>query len=226
VKRSAAALARYAVLFAGIVATRESAPARAALPDLSGTWRLNREQSDDPRQMWRDAGGASEDESEAAPSAPSGGSRGRHAHGRSGGRADGGAPGLPVLEGRDRLTILHEEPRLWIEDGAGRERVVYTDGREQSEERSRGGTTKVEALWKDGHVVVSSSPERGPKVVETYAVTVDRSQLTVTTTVAGRRSVTFRSVYDAVREPPPTATPPAASDDEDDGVSAAAEGVR
>jgi hypothetical protein len=64
----------------------------------------------------------------------------------------------------------------------------------------------VTARWKDGRVEVTSSPEKGPRVTETYAVTADHSQLTVTTTFqGGRRDVTIRRVYQST--PPPSMEP-------------------
>ena len=61
-------------------------------------------------------------------------------------------------------------------------------------------TAKVRARWKDGHVVVTTTPEHGSKIVETYAVTADGSILTVTTAIEGRgREIAFRRVYDPVK---------------------------
>jgi hypothetical protein len=58
----------------------------------------------------------------------------------------------------------------------------------------------MHAEWKDGHVVVTSALEHGPKIVETYAVTADGSALTITTKIENRgRSFEYRRVYDAVR---------------------------
>ena len=94
---------------------------------------------------------------------------------------------------------MHRDPELRITDGLGRERVLYTDGRKIEEERSA-GTMKIRAKWKDGRVVVATTPEHGPKIKETYAVTADGSSMTVTTTIEGRgRDLEFRRVYDAVK---------------------------
>ena len=144
--------------------------------------------------------------------------RGGHGgrHGRSGAPSDDGRvseDGSPLtmsdaFERSQILEINHEEPKLSVTDAAGRERIFYTDGRKVEEEHSYGGTTKVTARWKDGHVEVTSAPEKGPKVTETYAVTADHSQLTVTTIFqGGRRDVTIRRVYQTT---PPTQAVPAA----------------
>ncbi len=155
---------------------------------------------------------------------------GRHGGGRHGGRStapsdegrasDDGSPLRDAFQRTQILDIRHEEPRLSVTDASGRERVFYTDGRKVEEEHSYGGTTKITARWKDGHVEIVSSPERGPRVTETYAVTADHSQLTVTTKFqGGRRDVTIRRVYQptppekaAPQAPQPTAPSPPASE--------------
>ncbi len=118
------------------------------------------------------------------------------------------------------LEIRHEEPRLSITNASGRERIAYTDGRKTEEESSRRGTTKVRARWKDGRIEVTSIPDRGPKITDTYSITADRSQLNVITTIEGRASdVTIHRVYDAVRAgaaPPPQTPAPAPPTDGDD----------
>lgn len=223
IRRAAVVLSRLA-----IAAAFAGPPAAAAppLPDLSGEWHLNKDVSDDPQQKLRP-----DSESESGGSGRSGGrgSGGRGGgHGRRGSAGDGGgggAPGPALFEGRASLTIRHKEPELRITDAAGRERVLYTDGREVQEERSFGGTTKVEARWKDGHIEVTSRPEHGPKTVEAYAIAADGTQLTVTTQIDRRRgsAITIRSVYDPVRPPEKT---PAPSEPEDVEITAAGGGAR
>jgi len=171
--------------------------------DLSGTWKLDRERSDDPAQKLREGGGPSR-----RGSGGGGGSRGRR-----GGGSFGGHHGRPTDEGGengradfsedprafDLLSIVHHDPALKITDGLGREHVLYTDGRKIEEERSA-GTMKIRAKWKDGRVVVATTPEHGAKITETYAVTADGSSLTVTTRVeGGGRELEFRRVYDAAK---------------------------
>jgi hypothetical protein len=173
------------------------------LGDLSGTWKLDRERSDDPAQKLREGGGSSR-----RGSGGGGGFRGRR-----GGGGFGGHHGRPTDEGEengatdssqdprafDLLSIVHHDPELKITDGLGREHVLYTDGRKIEEERSA-GTMKIRAKWKDGRVVVATTPEHGAKITETYAVTADRSSMTVTTKIEGRgRELEFRRVYDAAK---------------------------
>jgi hypothetical protein len=108
------------------------------------------------------------------------------------------------------LKIRHQDPELSIEDAGGHLHTLYTDGRKIEEERSFGGTTEIHAVWKDGHVVVTTQTEHGRKITETYSVTADGSQLTVTTKFDRARgsAVEIRRVYDAVRlETTPAPTP-------------------
>jgi hypothetical protein len=193
------------------------------LPDYSGVWKLNRELSDDPAQALREMRGSG---------GGSSGWHGRGGHGRHGGGGgsgdgagdSGGAPESSAFAALETLTIRHSEPDVTVVDGVGREHRFTTDGRKSEEERSRGGTTKVRAAWKDGRLEVVTVPEHGPKWTETYSITADRSQLTVTTKIEGSRggSATVRRVYDAVPDPPaaPTQQTPGESDADSDTVSA------
>lgn len=185
------------IVVLGCSSSRALAEEHVRPGDLSGSWRLNHDLSDEPREKMRE-------------SRPGGGARGF-----GGGRRGGGLGGRRARpEGKEgegfgtlvdpttfeTLTIVHRDPELRVTDGVGREHVFFTDGRKTEEERSFGGTTKIRAMWKDGHVVVTTTPEHGPKTTETYAVAADKSVLTVTTRVEARgRELEFRRVYDAMK---------------------------
>lgn len=209
-------------LMAGGLAVRPAARA-LDLPNLTGEWQLNPDASDDPQRVMKDAGSSG--------GGWSGGGMGHGAHGRGGGSRRGASRGdaNDSADPGDRfpamttLQIRHTEPTLAITDAAGRERILYTDGRRTEEEHSHGGTTAVTASWRDGHLEIVSKPETGGKIVETFAVTGDGSQLTVTTKMEGSRghSFTIRRVYDAVKPGTPKPTPrprPAPAPDDDEGV--------
>lgn len=192
-----------------------AAAAAIEMPNLTGKWYLNKDASELPdASASRESGGGGSGSGYHG----GGGGMGRHGGGRHarGSQPSGDGGGGPVSEDGSsaqesgmRLQILdirHEEPKISITDAGGRERVLYTDGRKLEEEHSYGGTTNVVTRWKDGRVEVVSTPEHGPKVTETYAITADHSQLTVTTTFqGGRRDLTIRRVYQAT---PPAATAP------------------
>jgi hypothetical protein len=173
-----------------------SALLAAGPANLSGTWKLNKELSDDAHQKMDQARKAQGD---VPPS--SGGARGAW---RGGANKDGG-PRDPAAFAKAwaTLTIHHEDPRLVIADGAGHEHFLYTDGREIAEERPRRGTVEIAAHWDEDRVVVEMKPERGPSRTETYSVAADGSQLTVVTRIEAHGpmpEITVRRVYDAVKE--------------------------
>ena len=172
------------------------------LPDLSGTWRLNKDQSDTFKSSaWPSRG---------ANASPGGGfgRGGVHIGGRRGDGGRGGGLDPDVAAAFQTLVIEHKDPRLSITDALGRSRVVYTDGRKTEEEHSHGGTTKVEAQWKDGRVEIVSKPETGSKSTEDFSVAADHSQLRVTIKVEGERGdSTIHLVYDALPAGAPVAPP-------------------
>jgi len=203
--------------------------AGAAAPgDLSGTWKLNRDASDDPRKKIEEARAEGD---QSGGGGWHGGGTGHHGGRRGGGFSSGDRRSSgdmePPADG-DTLRIDHQDPRLVITDGAGREHVLYTDGRKVEEERSFGGTTKITARWKDGHVVVETEPERGPSYTETYAVTGDHKQWTVTRRIRGRGrhgDIEIRRVYDAVSPEEHAAPPPAPENPREASARKAREGA-
>jgi hypothetical protein len=230
--------AKILVMSARFALTATAAAATLALPNLSGTWRLNRELSDDPAKVLREA------EPSDSSGAPTGGWSGRRGRRRGQSTREDSGPDPDWFANSETLRIRHNEPEVSIADAAGVERTLYTDGRKTEEDGSHGGTTpgtprrrsKVTTRWKDGHVEVVSVPEHGSKIVETYAVTADRKQLTVTTKIErGRRTVTFRRVYDSLPASTPDAAPaaperqppaPQSDDDQEEIRVAAAAGAR
>jgi len=215
--RRRAALSALRMMAAGTVLAQA-----VAMPDLSGSWQLNRDASDDPARVMQEARA----ESGGSGGGSGFGGGGRHGHGGGGGSSGGGGgwgrgnrsssgDGSSSSDGGSfaalqTLTLVYKEPMLTITDAAGRERVVYTDGRKTEEERSHGGTTAVVASWKDGHLEIVASPENGGKITETFAMTADHKQLTVTTKMEGGRRgspITIRRVYDAATPGQPETAP-------------------
>ena len=177
--------------------------ARASGPgNLSGTWKLNHELSDDPREKMREAresGGGTGRGGGFRGHRGGGGARGFHGRRPEGEAESRSGDSEDMTRAFETLSIVHRDPELQITDATGHEHVLFTDDRKIEEERSA-GTAKIRARWKDGHVVVTTTPEHGSKIVETYAVTADGSVLTVMTAIEGRgREIEFRRVYDPVR---------------------------
>jgi len=178
------------------------------LPNFSGKWKLNKNLSDDPQKKLQEAGSGSGGRGGRG-GGGWGGHRSRSTQSDQGSGSDGSSGGTaarPNFEAMNHamesLKIEHHEPELHVTDADGHESVFYTDGRKTEEERSFGGTTKIHAEWKDGHLVAVVAPERGPKTTNTYAVARDSSQLILTTRLErgrGAPPVEIRRVYDAVK---------------------------
>jgi hypothetical protein len=208
----------------GILATSALFAGAAKRPDLAGAWKLDRDASDDPGSVMKEArpgsgfGGRAGGPGAGTRSGPGAGrGRGQGGGGWGHGRGEPGDAGLPEatewFAALDTLEIVDEEPMLTITDAWRRRRLLYTDGRKIEEEHSHGGTTVVRASWKEGHLEVVSSPSTGPKTIETYAVAADGSQLTVTTTIEGGRrpALTFMRIYAPGGSAPGKAPSPGAS---------------
>jgi hypothetical protein len=224
-------------------ATAATAPAPAATPDLSGTWTLNEELSQDPRTALREAQGKEHQ----------GGGGGRRGGGRRGGGFPAGGGGGNAggdssdtgnarrspdgagtedeghagndfgLEAKE-LHLKAEGTQLTLAEADGTIRqVLHTDGRKMSEEKPGVGTVKTQAQWKDGALEVVTQLPKGRTKTEIYEMTHDRKRLYVLVTLEGfgkMPTVTFRRVYDP--EPAPAAAPapgaPGASLPSDDDI--------
>ena len=181
-------------------------------PDFSGTWELNVELSEDPRQQVQEM---IENRRRQA-KAPSGGGGGGRSGGGAGGAGGGGGGGggiggaggggrggggfgggggvrslmglLGVVsQGVQMLKIDHREPEIRIEDANGNVRSIFTDGRLVERAEEGGGKTKVKTKWKKNRVVVKvtfpTSEGVTPGIELTYELD-DRDRLIVTSSVS------------------------------------------
>jgi hypothetical protein len=190
----------------------------ATRPDFSGTWRINDDLSENPRDMIE----------EARPDGPPrGGFGGPPAVGIGGlprGGPGAGPPGGPyggvegpgsreerrtrmrerlheIEQGTRLLRITHQDPRFTIRYANDVERVLYTDGRDLGFAFA-GDLWEARAKWKKGRkIVLKSKSSRGRKITETYEFSEDGRRLHLTTKMAGDGRlppIEFRRVYDAV----------------------------
>jgi hypothetical protein len=187
-------------------------------PDFSGTWKLNADLSEDPREKMRDARGSSGGRGgggfggRGGGGGFGGGGRGGMEGGGmgGGGRRGGGDSGDRGVDGATRLgetlaaqkvlTISHKDPELVIRDLNGRSRTFFTDARKLEEERAE-GTAKIQTKWKDRTVVVVTKVG-SRETTETFERAADGSHLFLTTKIdGGRAPLSFRRVYDAPLAP-------------------------
>ncbi|HEX4075989.1 MAG TPA: hypothetical protein VHX49_11370 [Candidatus Acidoferrales bacterium] len=198
--------------------TSHSAPQIGGHPSLVGTWTLNKDQSDDPRQKMRDAMGGGG----GGMNGGGGGGRQGMGGGMGGGRRGGGGQGGGMLADFSQLTIDQTATSAKVTGSSGRVLAIYSsDNSSQpsssaannsapsdanSSNDSAGATGRgresapAPAQWQGTQFVATTQGRRGGSTTRTYELSPDGSQLYVTTKMDNPRfqqPVTFRLVYDA-----------------------------
>ncbi|HTQ80202.1 MAG TPA: hypothetical protein VMM92_09405 [Thermoanaerobaculia bacterium] len=225
------------VLYLTVITASPAGSGTAPTPDLSGTWTLNEEQSQDPRAVMREAmqnqhqgmggggrrGGRGGGGGGGFPGGGGGGGgRGRRSSDSDDSNSNGSQPSDEgEHKGPDPFKAIHDlkistagnQLTVAAVDGTD-SKVYFTDGRKVSEDKEGVGTIKTQAQWKDGALEVVTKLPKGRKKTEIYEITHDRKHLYVLTTLEGygrMPDVTFRRVYDPPAPPPqPTEAAPTA----------------
>lgn len=180
---------------------------------LNGTWRLNRDESDDAREKLRSA---MQDRDQNGPMGShtgmggvSLGIPGIGGMGRPGGPGTGRGSGAGNEEQRshlatlvhapDQLTILQKGPEIDVTDSDHHERALFTDGR-KIEKSGKGATqAEVKAHWDHGTLITEEKGPGGEKISHAYEVTQEGKQIADTLTVESKHlntPIIVRSVYD------------------------------
>ena len=195
--------------------------------DFSGTWELNEELSDDPREKVREAmgfrsgrGGGGRGGLGAGRGGGLGAGRGGGGGGLGAGRGgggDGGRAGGPEgggrggggqerggggeggLEALKTLRVEHLDPQIVVLDANDRETQLYTDGR-SFERRTRRGVRECTAEWKrNGRLKIETEDEeRSQTEVWELVAEGKRLYITVEFEVGRGTEVEIRRVYDLV----------------------------
>lgn len=191
------------IVLCGAVGAIASAAQLSEGASIVGAWTLNKEASDAPRE--RPGGDSSQHGGGGG-----GYGRGRGGYGRGGGRGGSGGGfgnGDPdemkrrmeamrdLINAPEHLTITRTESMVIVTSGDGRTTRFSPDGRKIKDE-STGLERKT--TWEHGNLVSEITGGQG-KIVETYAVEAERSQLTVTLRYEGGREPNgrvVRHVYD------------------------------
>jgi hypothetical protein len=174
----------------------------AAKPNLAGQWKLNKDQSDDPRQKMQEAMAANGQG--GGPAADGEGGGGRH----GGGQGQGG-PGA-MMNDQAQLTILQTDTSVKVSSASGRVLAAYPEDQQAAKPSSNGGNpddnthayTPPVAKWQGSQLVASMQGRRGGSTTRTYELSSDGKQLIVTTKMQNPRfaqPVTFRLVYDPAK---------------------------
>ena len=192
-------------------ASQHSVPQIGGHPRLAGSWTLNKDQSDDPREKMREAMGG------GGGNGNGGGFGGGGGRGMGGGRRGGGQGGPGGMTAEfSQLTIAQTATSAKVTGSSGRVLAQYSGDNSQSANsassnsgdandsadsgagENQGGPAA--AQWQGNQLVATLQGRRGGSTSRTYELSPDGSQLYVITKVDNPRlqqPVTFRFVYDA-----------------------------
>lgn len=186
-------------------------------PDLSGTWELNEELSDDFRQKMMEArrsgrlggprsGGGGMGGGRGGFGGGMGGGRGGMGGGQRGGRSgnwDGERPpgeGPPgILRGIELLQIEQTASTVTIRYSDDSERILLPDGKKQESELPNGDSLVTSAVWKNDQLIVTAKRKEGGKTTEWYQSYADGERLIVKLDLPGRGrlpAIQLKRVYD------------------------------
>ncbi len=183
----------------------------AIKPNLSGFWKLNKELSDEPREILQQAMQESRNFKSRSEGKGRGGfgRRGMRSSGRMVSREGGtfGGRGQRPLQGlsefiqpTEQMEIIYEKPVLNIVQEDGRKRRFYTDNRGASISASGGLQQKVTtAGWEKTDLIIETTSDGGPRIIERYSLDSSLRQLNVAVQVIlQNRSApaSYRLVYD------------------------------
>jgi|SRR5580658_413264 hypothetical protein len=192
----------------------QAAAAQAAKPSLAGTWKLNKDQSDDPRQKMQQAmgnSGGGQGQGNGNEGGANGGGRPSRGQGGQGGP---GGPGGMMTEWA-QLTVTQLDANVKITGASGRTLATTTppdpaaDSKSDTDASNAGAgggqrgdrRTPPVAQWQGSQLVTTGrGGGGGGGTTRTYELSPDGKQLIVTTKIANERltqPVTYRLVYDS-----------------------------
>jgi len=200
---------------------QHSVPQIGGHPSLAGTWTLNKDQSDDPRQKMREAmGGGGGNGNGNGGGGGFGGGGGRGMGGGGGRRGGGGGQGGMNAE-FSQLTIVQTATSAKVTGSSGRVLAQYSsdssspsansaaannsnssdaDNSADSGPGANANQGPAPAQWQGSQLVATLQGRRGGSTSRTYELSPDGSQLYVITKIDNSRlqqPITFRFVYDA-----------------------------
>jgi len=191
-------------------AAKSSAPNVPRIKNLAGTWKLNADDSEDPRKKLQQARGGGRRQGGGRPTIGMGGGWPGGGHGGYGGRGAGGGESdedrqkmLLFLQPARQLTIAQKDPEIDINDDADRKFTAFTDGR-KVEKSKDASAQQFDAKWDEYRLVVEGKDPRGNKYQRSYEVLEGNQQLRETIFLkVGRNSseISIRYIYDLVSPP-------------------------
>ena len=181
---------------------RAQAGTENAKPNLAGTWKMNKDQSDDPQKAMQQAAGNSGGRGGWGGMGSGGGMGGGGHHGGYGGQRGGQNSGNTMNDYKE-LTIEQSNDYLKIAGSSGHI-LAQSSGSNQSGSNSsnQASASAPTGDWQGPKFVVVTQSEHGSKTTRTYELAQDAKQLYVSTRIDNQRfnqPVTFRLVYDPVK---------------------------
>jgi hypothetical protein len=203
-------------------APRSQAPKPAVQPRTSifGVWKLDQDESDDPRKKMQEArsqtqnnggyggnrrmGGGYPGGGYPGGGYPGGGGGGGPYGGRRGGQQNESDEDrqrmAEVINPSNTLTVAEAKRNVEVDlfDDAQHKRALFTDGRKVQKSKDA-NYQEIPAHWDDKRLVTDEKSPRGGKMSRTYELSSDGTQLYETlrmTTGRSNTSVVIRYVYD------------------------------
>jgi len=184
---------------------------------LEGTWKLNRQESDDAREKLR---AAMQDRDQNGPMTRPGGMGGAGIGipgigGIGGMGRPGGGPGSgrgsgagsenqreqmsELVRVSDELKIVQKGPEIDVTDSESRVRALFTDGRKIDKPKKDRSQVQVKARWERGTLVTEEKGPGGEKISHTYEITLEGKQMADTLTLESKHlntPIIVHSVYE------------------------------
>lgn len=222
-KRFALALGLVLVVAAAYAAEQSAEQPKPAPPTtepsqgpaaLSGTWKLNHDESDDPREKLRSA---MQDRDQNGGMGGGGVTMGIPGIGGIGGMGRPGGPGggqgrgsgagseeqrgrlRDLVEAPDQVKIAQKGAETDMTDSEGHIRSLFTDGRKLEKPKKDSTQTQVKAHWDHATLITEEKGPNGEKISHSYEITGAGKQLADTLTLESKKlntPIIVRSIYD------------------------------
>jgi hypothetical protein len=181
--------------------------------DLAGSWKLNHDESDDPRKKMQEArdnrggSGGGGRRGGGGVGFPGGGGGGRGGYGgRRGSDTDDDRQRMRQLfNPAETLAIMQKDAELDFTDDQGARQAYFTDGR-KIEKSKDPKNTQAAAKWNDTRLVSEEKISNSRKLTRTFELSPEGDQLYVTLKLGNDRSdfpMSFHYVYDSVPQSQP-----------------------
>jgi hypothetical protein len=200
-------------------AARTDASQASATPQASfaGAWKLNRDESDDPREKLRSAiqdrnqngnpGGMGRHGGMGGggigmgiPGVGTGGGMGRPGNGpgQSSGSDEQHARLFDLIQPPDQIRVAQKEPEIDLTDTDSHTRALFTDGRKLEKPKKDALQTQVKARWERQTLITDEKGPNGEKISHSYELSPEGKFIDTVTLESKRLNtpIIVRSVYD------------------------------